>query len=95
MWKQIKDNNIAIRLIDWDCAHCLDEGEFSESISTALQNHKPTRNADFGTEHDLRYLRVLESEPRPDGQDSEAWHQLASTIKGEADDAFYHLFVLS
>ena len=95
MWKQGQDNNITIRLIDWDCAHSLDEGEFGESISTALQNHKPTRTADFGTEHDLRYLRVLESDPRPDGQDSEAWHHLASTIKVEADDAFYHLFVLS
>ena len=95
MWKKSKsttlgDNMIDVVIIDWDCAHCLIEGRFHPKVLEALQDHKPTRDAEFGTAFDDRYVEVLYREY--DVSDSDYWKDLSSENKARIDDAFYALF---
>lgn len=94
MWKSntSEDGGMKIKIIDWDCAHCFAEGRFSPQVESALNNHAPTRRSRFGPEHDLRYLRVLEAQRRPDGAFDPYWKALASKKKGVIDRAFYKMF---
>lgn len=87
MWKQSEDGGIKIKIIDWDCAHCLAEGRFSPQVESALKDHAPKRLSPFGPDHDLRYLRVLEAERSPDGLFDVHWKALASKSKVVIDKA--------
>jgi tRNA A-37 threonylcarbamoyl transferase component Bud32 len=58
MWKA-NNSEVAIIIIDWDCAHCLIEGRFYPKVVEALEEHIPTRTADFGRKFDERYIDVL------------------------------------
>jgi hypothetical protein len=92
MWKAdaAEGEGVEIRIIDWDNAHCLDEQDFGEKCRAALMEHKPTRSAKFGIDHDWKYLSVLASEIN--SGDEELWKKLASNNKESMDDAFYALF---
>jgi serine/threonine protein kinase len=82
----------SIKIIDWDCAHCLAEGAFRPRIANALKQHTPTRSSLFGVQHDLSYIEVLEG-PRNDSEvDDMLWEALASNNKALVDRAFYELF---
>ena len=81
---------IEIRIIDWDNAHCLDEKDFGKKCRAALMDHKPTRSAEFGVNHDWKYYGVLASAIKP-GEEG-LWTDLASNSKKNIDEAFYALF---
>ena len=83
---------ISIKIIDWDCAHCLAEGAFCPRITNALMQHMPTRSALFGVQHDLRYVEVLEATRNDNETDEKLWGALASNNKSVVDHAFYELF---
>ena len=96
MWRSgdgASTSAVSVKIIDWDCAHCLAEGAFCPRIAEALANHTPTRSAKFSVEHDLGYIAVLE-QSRADGGPDELWEALASTKKSVVDNAFYKLFTL-
>jgi len=94
MWRSDgASTTVSIKIIDWDCAHCLAEGAFCPRIAEALANHTPTRSAKFCVEHDLDYIAVLE-QSRADGGLDELWQALASTKKSVVDNAFYKLFTI-
>lgn len=61
MWRknEIVENRVDVVIIDWDCAHCLTERKFCRKIAEALERHKPTRAAVFGTTFDNKYIDVL------------------------------------
>ena len=80
---------ISIKIIDWDCAHCLAEGAFCPRITNALMQHMPTRSALFGVQHDLRYVKVLEATRNDSETDEKLWEALASNNKSVVDHAFY------
>jgi len=88
MWLETAGGQISIKIIDWDCAHCLAEGSFCPRISQALCEHKPSRLASFSKEHDLRYIQTLAA----DVEVKEEWRALASNDKAQIDKAFYRLF---
>ena len=98
MWKQRSegDGSVAIRIIDWDCAHCLDEGGFVPQIKDKLE-----KDVKFDTSYDWRYFAVYkagaETEERGvmEGgggnnveQDEELWDSMASNEKKKIDAAF-------
>ena len=80
---------ISIKIIDWDCAHCLAEGAFCPRITNALMQHMPTRSVLFGVQHDLRYVEVLEATRNDNETDEKLWEALASNNKSVVDHAFY------
>ena len=86
---------MVIRIIDWDCSHCLAEGSFNEAISQTLRSHKPTRTAVLGVEHDLRYLRILEAPRGHEAWEDGCWEALASNDVNRINGAFYKLFPLT
>ena len=92
MWKKRASggNEVDIVIIDWDCAHCLSEGQFCPNITKALSGHLPTRDAAFGTTFDKKYVDVLFIECRVSDHDD--WTQLASNEKSAIDESFYRLF---
>jgi serine/threonine protein kinase len=93
MWKaDAAGENVVIRLIDWDNAHCLDEQAFGDKCKAALMEHKPTRSATFGVDHDWKYFDVLSSAINPG--EEQWWTDLASNDKRIIDNAFYALFPL-
>ena len=85
-------STVSIKIIDWDCAHCLAEGAFCPRIAEALVEHKPTRSATFGFGHDWKYFNVLNSDIVAG---DERWTDLASYDKLLVDKAFYALFSVS
>jgi serine/threonine protein kinase len=84
------DELVDIVIIDWDCAHCLIEGRFHPKVKDALQSHKPTCDAEFGTAFDDRFVRVLDREYI--ASEDAGWADLASGVKELIDSAFYHFF---
>ena len=91
MWKaDAEGESVEIRLIDWDNAHCLDEQDFGEKCKAALMEHKPTRSAKFGVDHDWKYFDVLSS--AINSGEEQWWAGLASSNKNDVDNAFYALF---
>ena len=93
MWRMnIEDESVNIRLIDWDAAHCLDENYFSPLVKEALANHNPTRSSEFGTQHDIMYIDVLDRSCHED--EEEDWTNLASNEKWKIDASFLKLFNL-
>ena len=93
MWRKRSASSgdvVDVVIIDWDCAHCLIEGNFHPKILEALKNHEPNRNAKFDTSFDDRYVEVLNR--KYIDSESKYWADLASDIKPLVDTAFYHLF---
>lgn len=90
MWRRGLGNTVEIRLIDWDCAHCLDELGFNEHIEKALRANDRDGSANFGVEHDLFYISVLEMEV--DRRDEGLWTELAREDKAAVDRAFFALY---
>jgi hypothetical protein len=86
------DVEVDIVIIDWDCAHCIEECRFRPGVLEALQRHIPTRNATFGQQFDDRYVNVLFRDLYP--HEHRLWTALASAKKSEVDCAFYELFFL-
>ena len=94
MWKaNINKSEVAIIIIDWDCAHCLIEGHFYPKVAEALKEHTPTCTAAFGRKFDERFIDVLFGEL--DDSDNEYWTDLASDNKSKVDSAYYDLFSFS
>jgi hypothetical protein len=93
MWCDDGASTVSIKIIDWDCAHCLAEGAFCPRIAEALMEHKPTRPATFGIGHDWKYFNVLNSDIV--AGDEGWWTDLASNDKLLVDKAFYALFSVS
>jgi Phosphotransferase enzyme family len=89
MWRE-NNSEVAIIIIDWDCAHCLIEGRFYPKVVEALEEHVPTCTADFGRKFDERYIDVLFG--KLDESDNKHWIDLASDDKKLIDDAYYDLF---
>ena len=62
MWKYNEDK-FYIKIIDWDCAHCLFENKFHKNVYKSLEeyfkglecNYKPL----FDKSHDKLYINVL------------------------------------
>ena len=94
MWRKSAGSTelVDIIIIDWDCAHCIIEGRFHPKLWEALQNHQPSRGAEFGISFDNRYVNVLYREY--DESERQYWIDLASGIKARIDTAFYALFSL-
>ena len=105
MWKQQLSSEgemcVSIRIIDWDCAHCLDEGEFRGKIKRRVDSHRPTEGlaARFDEAYDWRYFVVLQSglknqeeQGQENNEEDGLWGALASNNKTEIDCAFFELF---
>lgn len=91
MWRaDAEGESVEIRIIDWDNAHCDDEQVFNDKCKAALTEHKPTRSATFGVEHDWKYLNVFDS--AINAGEEKWWRDLASDDKKTIDTAFYALF---
>jgi hypothetical protein len=87
MWKQ-QDGTIFIKIIDWDAAHCLKEGDFNSEIKGILETRLQGK-VEFGEAHDYLYLSVYDMPYSPEFET--AWHNLASGEKPLIDDAFTQL----
>jgi hypothetical protein len=81
---------ILIKIIDWDCAHCLSEGEFHPNVARALSEHSLKRCPRFHVQHDIDYIDVLDRDVR--NTEEKIWSNLASNDKRLIDDAFYRLY---
>ena len=93
MWRiNSEDESVNIRLVDWDAAHCLDENDCSPLVKEALANHNPTRSSGFGTQHDIKYIGVLDRSCQED--EEEDWTNLASNEKWKIHASFFELFNL-
>ena len=109
MWKQQQQQlgggdggvHVVIRLIDWDCAHCLDEGSFKGQVMSRVDSHRPKaegESARFDASYDWRYFAVyvgeiMRDEEDEDGEEEDAlWDDLASNNKAKIDNAYFKLF---
>ena len=81
---------VDIKIIDWDCSHCLGEREFYPAAAAVLEGHEGRRNAVFGIAHDEKYLEVLSADMIV-GQE-EFWSGLSSNNKELIDKSFFALF---
>jgi hypothetical protein len=89
MWKQNKHGSIIIRIIDWDTAHCLSEGDFQPMVKIGLKSYLGEEPV-FSPAHDHLYLAVLTRELIPEEQ--HLWEDLSSNDKLKVDEAFRTLF---
>jgi serine/threonine protein kinase len=88
MWKQ-ENGKILIKIIDWDAAHCLEEGDFNFTIRGILESQYEGQVVEFSTAHDDLYLSAYEI---PYSSESETiWRNLGSGEKPLIDDAFSYL----
>ncbi len=83
------DIKVDIKIIDWDCAHCLSEGKYAEEVKQRLEAYWGKNNAPFGIMHDMRYVDVYFKDI--DSFQSKLWHDLASGIKSDVDKAYTEL----
>ena len=93
MWKC--DNNIyEIKIIDWDCAHCLYENNFHVNVYNSLVDFFERLDSDyepvFDISHDQLYLNVLNLSITNDNNNN--WIDLSSTDIKIMNKAFYSLF---
>jgi hypothetical protein len=88
MWR-CESGVVEIKIIDWDAAHCLEEGEFVVGVKRVLDDYLGEGLVQFGVSHDLLYLSVLSLDLNESNE--ELWKQLASDNKSEVDFAFRHL----
>jgi hypothetical protein len=88
MWLVQEDGSIDIKIIDWDAAHCLDEGRFVPTIELALEKYLGRGNVMFGRRHDQLYLSAL-SLSRDQFHDE--WTGLASNDKAAVNQSYRYL----
>ena len=88
MWR-CASGEVEIKIIDWDAAHCLDEGEFVAGMKPVLDDYIGEGLVQFGVDHDLLYLSVLSLDFNESNK--ELWEKLASDKKSEVDSAFREL----
>jgi hypothetical protein len=60
LWKQDAENDIEIKIIDWDTAHCISEGCFNPRVEQCLLSYLGQENLVFNRQYDELYLRVLQ-----------------------------------
>lgn len=91
MWRiNSETDNIDIKIIDWDCSHSIDEGNFHPKIHSRL-NEYLAREPKFSIEHDHLYLQIFDLEKECY---QEYWQSLASNNKKEIDYAFHQLLMV-
>ena len=88
MWKA-SNNEVDIKIIDWDGAHVLAEGDFHQEVKSRLQL-KLRGLVRFGVHHDLLYISALDVDEDIVGHKAWArlWDNLASNDKALVDEAF-------
>jgi hypothetical protein len=86
MWQQQADGRVVVKIVDWDTAHCLEEGNFVPAVRERLQNNLGEQKVQFGRDHDLLYLSVLHL-PMNNSNRSH-WKALASGKKDAIDRSF-------
>jgi hypothetical protein len=91
MYKVEEDNSVSIKIIDWDAAHCLSEGDFSPQVKKKLVLYLGSSNVTFGSAHDRLYVNVLLQEPDGTEEEKYDWEALASGDKESIDSAFRRL----
>lgn len=91
MWRQ-NNSTIDIKIIDWDTAHCLDEGRFHPHVHTRLADYLGEKNLKFSREHDELYVSVLDLDLSAETE--QLWHDIASGIKETIDEGFRSLLGL-
>jgi hypothetical protein len=85
MWRVVGDA-VEIKLIDWDAAHCLDEGDFVPKVKSELDEYLGAGHVHFGVRHDLLYVSVLDLTLTKYHENQ--WQALASRDKKKIDMAF-------
>ena len=89
---------VDIKIIDWDAAHCLEEGQFAPMVHSALQEYfkehvELTDGVKFGVELDLCYLRVLDKDMCEENE--QYWENLSSDIKEDMNFGYKKLLFQS
>jgi serine/threonine protein kinase len=86
MWRPDDHGGVDIKIIDWDAAHCVDEGGFTPKVKAALDDYLTPEKVSFGREHDELYVSVLAVALLE--EDALHWLNLASNDKEKVDTAF-------
>jgi hypothetical protein len=89
MYKFDENNEVLIKIIDLDVAHCIDESNYSEKILNRLEYRLGKNNVKFGISHDELYLSVYDM--AIDDKFKDKWNDLASNNKEKIDAAFTKL----
>ena len=92
MHKISSTGEIEIRIIDWDAAHCLDEGDFNERVKERLIGYLGDNIVNFGISHDELYLSAYKLEI--DEVNSDVWNKMASGEKKDVDEGYRYLMDL-
>jgi hypothetical protein len=91
---KMEDNEIKIKIVDWDTAHCLEEKQFVETAEMRLIDFfGDIKNVQFSVAHDKMYVDALGQELND--IDEFIWTDLASGQKNEMDSAFTTLLMKS
>jgi len=81
------EGQMKIKIVDWDAAHCLEEGNFVEKVGDKLLAYFGDRKlVNLSTEHDKMYVDALKQEIGEDH--GNVWEELASGDKRKIDSAF-------
>lgn len=93
MWKADGHDNVDIKIIDWDGAHCVEEGDFSDLAKRALAKYfdKTDVQVAFDHGHDSRYVDVFRASWTE--ENSHHWAALASNCKVDMDKSFHALMM--
>jgi hypothetical protein len=90
MWKC--ENRMSIKIVDWDGAHCVEEGNFCDEIRARLESYFDTRKeVAFNETHDLTFVEVFHEAVTEENKQN--WADMASSSKGKIDRAFYQLLM--
>jgi hypothetical protein len=97
MYKVVAETGaVEVKFVDWDCAHCLDEGSFCElpkkQLVSFYRRVRMKQELVFGVNHDLLYLSVYEMSF--DSAHLDLWKNLASNDKSKIDASFEELFIV-
>lgn len=88
MWRCTKEGRVEIKLIDFDCNHRVNEGDFVPEARARLTDFFGSQVV-FGVCHDLKYLSVLELDET--AANRHHWQNLASNDKARIDSSFRSL----
>ena len=88
MWKRVEDD-VDIKIIDWDVSHRICEKTFNERFRSAIMNR--FRYVCALENHDALYLSVYEWSPEDNQSD---WNALASGNKIAMDGSFTNLLLI-
>jgi hypothetical protein len=86
MWR-VNDDGMQVKVVDWDAAHCLWEGEFKPVVKDKLADYLGAEHLQFGPEHDLMYVSVLDLDVT-EGNRS-LWADLAKSDQKPAIDSAF------